>query len=110
MSTPCEDTKACLREACNNCGAKVKCPVAVFESPVTCRAVKYAAALLYFTAYGLIFYTSKRVDTVGLTGELGVLLLLRTTVITCVFGITMWAMNHVIKCACAGGVLKSRLK
>lgn len=89
---------------CNECSARrIRCPVSVQHSPRACRVVKWAAAVGYLMAYGLIARSMGLVVEHKLEQELGVMLLLRTSLITGLFVTTMWALNHLIACAERGG-------
>lgn len=82
---------------CNECSARrIRCPVSVQHSPRACRVVKWAAAAGYVLAYstGLVIDHKQ---------ELGVVLLIRTSLLTGLFITTMWALNHLIACAERGG-------
>lgn len=88
---------------CSACAARQRCPAAVTFSVWQCRAVKYAAAVGFITALWLMHVsTGDLVRAGGATSEVGFRLLLRTTLITSLFIVTMWAMNHIVNCAKRG--------
>ena len=59
--------------------------------------VKWAAVTLYVIAYILVCYTSSRVSrSTGFYDEVGLLLALRTTIITALFCTTMWSLSVVL--------------
>lgn len=79
-----------------------RCPASVSHSPRACRIVKWASAAGYLSAYGLIYRTTGIAVERGMAEELGVWLLLRISLITILFTVTMWSMNHLIACARRG--------
>lgn len=92
-----------MTKECQHCGRKVLCPMSVPHSVAACRRVKWFAALGYLAGYGLILKSTHVATQANLSTELGIYLLLRTTLITILFTITLWACNHVIACAILGG-------
>lgn len=94
---------------CDTCSQRVRCPVAVPYSLLACRLVKWAAATMFLIAYASVWWSSKKLDALGVDYEMQAMFAFRISMITVAFSTCMWACNHVIIYVKAGGLPAYRI-
>lgn len=90
---------------CKACNTRIRCPVSIPHTPRACRIIKVGAAVGYIGAFWLAYRSAQIAHVYIIPDELGVFLLLRTSLISALFITTMWAMNHLIACSERGGII-----